>query len=158
MTFSLNKKEQLSGDKATVYSVQLEDGTDLFDQFLSENNEKYRKDVRDILQRIRAISNKTGAQEHFFKLHEGKPGDGLCALYDTPDKHLRLYCIRMGNSVVILGGGPKSTHTLQKDPKLKEENYLLREISEEITDKMKNGELRFSDDELELIGKIINYE
>lgn len=159
MTFSLNKKKQLSGDKATVYSVQLEDGTDLFDQFLSENAGDYENDTKDILQRIRAMASKTGAQEHFFKTHEGEPGDQVCALYDTPNQNLRLYCIRMGNTVVILGGGgPKSTRTLQQDPKLKKENYLLRDVSETIKQKMISNEIRFSDDELELIGEIINHE
>lgn len=139
--------------------MRLDDGTDLFDQFLSEHHSDYGKDVKDILQRIRAMANRTGAQEHFFKTKEGNPGDGVCALYDTPDKHLRLYCIRMGNAVIILGGGgPKSTKTLQEDPKLKKENYLLREVSEEITKKMKDEEIRFSDDELELLGDNINHE
>lgn len=161
MTISLKRLDKLSGKKATVYSVQLDDGTDLFDQFLKENSAEYEKDVKDILQRIRSISRKAGAQKHFFKTKEGKPGDGVCALYDTPEKHLRLYCIRMGNTVIILGGGgpkPKEICALQEDPKLKHENYLLRDISKELTDKMRNGEIRFSDDELELLGDIINYE
>ncbi|MDR9408830.1 MAG: hypothetical protein RI573_08290 [Balneolaceae bacterium] len=156
MKFLLKKKDKLSGKKATVYTVELDDGTDLFSQFLSENHGDYDDDLSDILQRIRAMANKTGAQKHFFKTKEGIPGDGVCALYDTPDKHLRLYCIRMGNAVIILGGGgPKTTRTLQQDPKLKKENYLLREVSKEITDKMNSKEIRFSDDELELIGELI---
>lgn len=161
MTFSFKWIEKLSGKKATVYSVQLDDGTDLFDQFLNENSAKYENDVKNILQRIRSISRKTGAQEHFFKTKEGNPGDGVCAFYDSPEKHLRLYCIRMGNTVIILGGGgpkPENVQALQEDPKLKHENYLLRNISKQITKKMKNGEIRFSDDELELLGDIINYE
>lgn len=161
MTISLKRLDKLSGKKATVYSVQFDDGTDLFDQFLNENSAEYENDVKNILQRIRTISRKTGAQEHFFKTKEGNPGDGVCALYDTPEKQLRLYCIRMGNAVIILGGGgPKSKEirALQEDPKLKHENYLLRDISKEITDKMRSGKIRFSDDELELLGDIINYE
>ncbi|MEX0988167.1 MAG: hypothetical protein WD052_11880 [Bacteroidales bacterium] len=105
------------------------------------------------------MATKTGAQEHFFKTKEGKPGDQVCALYDTPEKNLRLYCIRMGNTVIILGGGgPKTTRTLQKDPKLKKENYIIREVSEVIKQKMISRKLRFSDDELELIGELINHE
>jgi hypothetical protein len=161
VTFLLKRIEKLSGKKATVYSVQLNDGTDLFDQFLNENSTEYENDVKNILQRIRSISRKTGAQEHFFKTKEGNPGDGVCALYETPEKHLRLYCIRMGNSVIILGGGgpkPEEVQALQDDPKLKHENYLLRDISKQITDKMRNEEIRFSDDELELLGDMIRYE
>lgn len=159
MNFTLIKRKQISGNKASVYSVRLDDGTNLFDQFLSEHHNDYGKDVKDILQRIRTMASKTGAQEHFFKTREGNPGDGVCALYDTPYKHLRLYCIRMGNAVIILGGGgPKSTQTLQEDPKLKKENYLLRDISQYITENMNTRIVQFSDDELELIGEIINHE
>lgn len=159
MKFLLKKKNELSGNKATVYTVELEDGTDLFDQFLSENHGDYDDDLSNILQRIRSMATKTGAQEHFFKTKEGKPGDQVCALYDTPEKNLRLYCIRMGNTVIILGGGgPKTTRTLQKDPKLKKENYIIREVSEVIKQKMISRKLRFSDDELELIGELINHE
>lgn len=46
MTFSFKWIEKLSGKKATVYSVQLDDGTDLFDQFLNENSAKYENDVK----------------------------------------------------------------------------------------------------------------
>jgi hypothetical protein len=161
VTISLKRLDKLSGKKATVYSVQLDDGTDLFDQFINENSAEYENDVKNILQRIRTISRKTGAQEHFFKTKEGNPGDGVCALYDTPEKQLRLYCIRMGNAVIILGGGgpkPKEIRALQEDPKLKHQNYLLRDISKVITNKMRSGEIRFSDDELELLGEIISYE
>ena len=115
MNYTLLKRAKLSGAKTTVYSVVLEDGTDLFDSFLNENATNYKRDVSNILQRLRAMATKTGAQEHFFKPHEGKPGDGVCALFDTPDKNLRLYVIRMGNAVLMLGGGgPKTTRTLQK--------------------------------------------
>lgn len=159
MNFTLIKRKQLSGNKASVYSIRLDDGTDLFDRFLGENHNDYEKDVKDILQRIRTMANRTGAQKHFFKTQEGKPGDGVCALYDTPDKHLRLYCIRMGNAVIILGGGgPKSTKTLQEDHKLKKENYLLRDISQYIIENMNTSIIHFSDDELELSGEIINHE
>ena len=159
MNYTLLKREGLSGAKATVYSVQLEDGTDLFDRFLSENETNFPQDVSNILQRLRAMATKTGAQQHFFKQREGKPGDGVCALFDTPGKHLRLYVIRMGNAVLILGGGgPKKTRTLQQDPKLNYENYTLREVSQFISEKMRTNELQFSDDETELTGNIVQHE
>ncbi|MBK6979124.1 MAG: hypothetical protein IPH28_20170 [Cytophagaceae bacterium] len=59
-------------------------------------------------------------------------GDGVCALYDDPDRNLRLYCIRYGKQIVVLGGGghkPKTIRALQEDEKLKQENYLIRNIS-----------------------------
>ncbi|HET8865922.1 MAG TPA: hypothetical protein VFM80_09490 [Gracilimonas sp.] len=157
MKFSLLKIDKISGDKSSFYTVQMEEGTILFDRFINENSKLHEKEIRDILQRIRAMAHRTGAQEHFFKLHEGKPGDGVCALYDEPDANLRLYCIRFGSAIVIIGGGglkEKIIREFQQNKKLTDENYLLREISAEITDKMKSGEIRFSDDELEFIGNL----
>lgn len=157
MKFSLLKIDKISGAKSSFYTVQLEDGTILFDRFINENSELHEKELRDILQRIRAMAHHTGAQEHFFKLHEGKPGDGICALYDEPDAKLRLYCIRYGSAIVIIGGGgpkEKNIREFQQNKKLTDENYLLREISAEITDKMKSGEIRFSNDELKFVGNL----
>lgn len=103
------------------------------------------------------MAHHTSAQEHFFKLYEGKLGDGVCALYDEPDAKLRLYCIRYGSAIVIIGGGgpkEKSIREFQQNKKLTNENYLLREISQTITGKMKSGDIRFSDDELEFEGNL----
>lgn len=64
-----------------------------------------------MVQRLKIIGTKTGAREQFFKLHEGNPGDGVCALFDLPDKNLRLYCIRYNTQIIILGGGWNKTCT-----------------------------------------------
>ena len=70
---------------------------------------------------------------------------------------MRLYCIRYGNSLVLLGGGgfkPKSIRKLQEENKLREENYLLRKISALITERIKTGEIQFSDDGTGLFGSL----
>ena len=54
-------------------------------------------------------------------MDEGIPGDGVCALFDLPNSNLRLYCIRYGNSIIILGGGgqkPKTISAFQENEKL----------------------------------------
>lgn len=92
----------------------------------------------------------------FFKEKEGGPGDGVCALYDEESK-LRLYCIKYGTQLVVVGGGgpkPKTVRAFQEDEKLKEENYLLREISKQITEKIKTREIWFSKDFLDFIGSL----
>lgn len=77
----------------------LEDGnTTLFDQFILENKSQQPEALNSILSKLILIGHKTGAKEHFFKLNEGNLGDGICALYDSPNKTLRLYCIRYGNN------------------------------------------------------------
>ncbi|WP_107038590.1 hypothetical protein [Brumimicrobium mesophilum] len=106
--------------------------------------------------RLKIIGNETGARESFFKTKEGVPGDGVCALYDTPDKKLRLYCIRYGKELIIIGsGGQKNVRALQGDEKLEKENYILRWLSAKITECMQNGELSFSSDYMNFEGNLI---
>ncbi|MGB5989271.1 MAG: hypothetical protein WBG43_05990 [Marinifilaceae bacterium] len=166
MKYELRKLDNLSGSKASVYSPFIEEeGKTLFDIFLEENISSFKSELNDIYSRIHTIGHKVGAREQFFKLKEGKPGDGVCALYDNPDKNLRLYCIRYGLSLVILGGGgykSKDIRKLQEDPKLKKENYLLKEISESIKEKSKFGEIKFVSDGMDFEGDLTfndeNYE
>ena len=107
------------------------------------------------MNRLKVIGHKTGAREHFFKLNEGEPGDGVCALYDLPEKSLRLYCIRYGSLILILGGGGnKQSRTLQEDKKLTQENYFLRQVVKDIKSKMELGEIKFSEDGTGFIGNL----
>lgn len=158
MKFEIIKVSQLSGRKATIYSVIVNDAPHtLFDQFLIENASDFLTEVQDITSRIRVIGHKTGAIETFFRKPEGKAGQDIFALYDSPGSKLRLYCIRLGNVAVILGGGgpkPKNIRALQDDPKLKEENYILREISDRLTQRIKEKEIRWSEDGMELEGEL----
>ena len=68
----------------------------------------------------------------------------------------RLYCIRYGSVVLILGGGgAKNVRALQDDPKLKKENYVLRQISKVLTQAMKEGELQWNNDFDDFTGNLI---
>lgn len=99
-----------------------------------------------------------GARFQFFKEHEGKAGDMVCALFDLPEKKLRLYCIRLGSVVVIIGGGgEKKVQTLQDDDKLTAENYLLRHISAELYQRILDKDIKWSADGMELLGDL-NFE
>jgi hypothetical protein len=153
MNFKIVKIGNLSGGYASVYSILLPDeGITLFDRFVKENKDSFISELKDIYNRLSTIGHTTGARVQFFKMNEGAPGDGICALYDNPDSKLRLYCIRYDSSVIILGGGghkPKTIRALQEDSKLKEENYLLRKISNVITQRIKDAEICISDGEIE---------
>lgn len=143
-SYKLIKIPQFCGRKATFYTVVSEDGDNLFNNFLAENSVKYTKEVKEIISTIRTMANDTGARSHFFKEKEGTPGDGVCALYDLEVKNLRLYCIRYGTDIVVLGGGgykPKTIKALQEDPKLTKENLLMRKISVDITNKIRDKDL-----------------
>ncbi len=158
MKFKVVQLSQFNGNKAGVYSVILDDEQQtLYERFLMENISAFKSEIIDVNKRIQTINRKTGAREIYFKFDEGNPGDGVCALYDEPGSKLRLYCIRYGNSLIILGsGGPKSKsiRAFQEDSKLTIENYLLRRISGLITERVRNGEILFSDDGTELYGEL----
>jgi hypothetical protein len=150
MRIQLVKINQLSGKQASIYSVIYnDDQITLFDIFLNENLISFKSELSTILLRLKVIGKKTGARETFFKIEEGDLGDGVCALYDDPKKNLRLYCIRYGASLIIIGsGGPKAKtiRALQQDSKLKKENLIMREISKLIKEKMEDKTISFTDD------------
>ena len=156
MTFEIVELLDFSGYKAGIYTVIIGNSANsLFDSFIEENIQKHSLEIGDILATIETIGHETGASEHFFKPNEGSLGDGICALYDNPEKKLRLYCIRYGSATIILGGGgPKNVRSLQEDPKLKSENYILRKISKMITNAIKEGDILWAVDQKRLIGDL----
>lgn len=158
MEFELVKIKELSGEKTSIYTVLSKgEKRSIFEKFLEENSGTFKSEILDILQRLKTIANKTGARDGFFKPNEGKPGDGICALYDQPGSKLRLYCIRFGSQLIILGGGgPKSKaiRALQESEKLKVENYQLREIAQQIMKAQKEKNIWFTKDFLDLEGDL----
>lgn len=158
MKFKIVKLTNFKGNEAGIYSIFIPDEQQtLFERFLKENINSFKSEIIDITQRIKTINTKTGAREHFFKHKEGAPGDGVCALFDIPGSKLRLYCIRYGNSLIILGGGghkPKHMKALQEDEKLTTENYLLRSISKLIKERTTSGEITFAEDYTTLEGNL----
>ncbi len=158
MKFEIVELDNLSGPEATIYSVIINDDSEtLFDKFLNENKNLFREELRIIIATLDEIAQRNGARRSYFKENEGKLGDLVCALYDTPLSNLRLYCIRFGTTVIILGGGghkPKTIRALQENDKLTRENYLLRKISALVYQKMKEREI-FWENEMELGGNLI---
>ncbi len=150
LTLELVELEDLSGEGATIYTLLVRElNKTLFEIFLDENEEQFATEIDDIYTRIEEIGDWAGARLNWFKTKEGRPGDGVCALYDDPDKALRLYCIRYGKCAIILGGGgpkPKDIRTLQENSKLTYENNIVKAVSREILLRIKNGELKWVDD------------
>lgn len=148
----------LSGDKASIYSIVSEESKVPFlDHFISEHRKDFIQDLMSIMGRLKSIGNTIGAVETFFKLDEGLEWDDLvCALYDIPDKHLRLYCIRMNENIVVVGnGGPKDVRAWQDDPKLSREVTEMMHYSKIIRTKLRDGSLRISEDGLRFEGDLI---
>lgn len=158
MKYKLVKMKQLSGNKASIYSIYIGDEQKtLFERFIEENKISFISELKDILSRLKTIANIEGAREQYFKINEGKPGDLVCALYDRPKSNLRLYCIRFGSSLIILGGGgnkPKTTRALQENPKLKSENEILLKLSEELLKRQRTREIFLVNDYMDFEGDL----
>ena len=158
MKFKIVKLNQFSGNKAGVYSVVLNnDEETLLNKFVRENEISFKSETKDIIKRLYSIGHCTGARSQFFKEWEGKPGDGVCALYDKPYSNLRLYCICYGTQLIIIGSGghkPKTIRALQEDKKLTKENTLIKQISQQITQRIKDKEIRFTPDYLDFTGDL----
>lgn len=158
MKYEIVKLEELSGNGATIYSI-LTEGSDqtLLEKFIEDHQSTYKTEVDEILSKLLNIGTKYGAREQWFKLKEGKPGDHVVALYDNPDKKLRVYGIRQGSCLLIMGDGgpkPKNITALQEDDKLTETNEFMRQVSNDIYEKMRDKEIRFSEDGYELEGDL----
>lgn len=158
MRYKLVKLQKLSGNKASIYSVIQNDETESFlEKFIKENKISFIDETKNILMRLKSIGHTTGARENFFKIFEGQFGDGVCALYDEPESNLRLYYIRYGTQLVVVGNGgpkPKRISAFQEDEKLTEENYFLRWLSEEITSRIKEKEIIYINDHLDFSGNL----
>lgn len=158
MKCRLVKIHSLCGKKASVYSVLIEnEKVTQLEKFILENKCSFLSETIDILKRLKTIGHKTGARIQYFKEFEGKPGDGVCALFDNPDSKLRIYCILFGTQLLVVGGGgpkPKNISAFQEDKKLKDENYFLRWLSEQITQRIKEKEITFENNYLDFSGDL----
>lgn len=151
-----------SGNEAKVYSIILEGETEtLFDKFVDEYKLNFKDEIKNILKTVYQIGHTTGARSSFFKHFEGKYGDFVCALYDSPEKNLRLYCIRFGMVAVILGGGGEKADGIgpwQDDEKLSAEANKIMMLANNILERLDDGDLYWSNDKTEIEGNLKNYD
>lgn len=137
MEIEVVRLDEFEGKCGYVYSVSLDGDDTLYDDFLKRYSTLYPDEIKDILTRLKQMSLYTGFVDTFFKMNEGSPGDGVCALFDKR-KILRLYCIRYGNIALIVGcGGPKNTRTYQDDPYLNDKVEIIKKVSSVITKSIK---------------------
>lgn len=162
MNYEIVEETDLSGEACYIYSV-LPEGAEntLFEDFVDEYFDDNKYEVGNIYNRLRVIGSETGARECFFKINEGKPGDGVCALYDIPGSKLRLYCIVYGRVAVILGGGglkSKNIRRWEDDSKLKANAEFMINFSKKVSEAIKEKDIRFEADGRMTGNLIINDE
>ncbi len=159
MKYELVKIEELCGDKATIYSIRLNDSEDtLLNRFIENYKDSHLSEVKYIWEVLKVVSNETGYRENYFKPNEGFPGSQIEAIFDKPNSKLRLYFINLGKTILVIGDGgvkPKNIRALQESEELKENNYFLRQVSRDLEIKVQNREITFSPDFMRLLGNLI---
>ena len=148
--------------KARILSLEQTDAAGLFTIiFEGQNQSEFVKfitkfkddavrknDLRIILNQIDAMLL-NGAAERRFRL-EGKMNDGVCAL-PVYKSGLRLYCLRLSDSVLIVGnGGVKGSKTYEEDEDLNGYVISLQKLDALLKSDIKNGIVRI--EKTEIIG------
>lgn len=105
-----------------------------------KNDAVCQNDLRVILGVLHKMITTTGFLERLFR-PEGKMRDGVCALPIETGK-LRLYCLRLSDSILIIGnGGRKSTKTYNEDKELSGYVISLQKLDDLIKVAMRKGEV-----------------
>lgn len=146
MKLEIVKLDEFCCRAGCLYSVAINDDEYLlYDHFLNSFNSDYHSEIKELQTRLKTMAGTTGFVDTYFK-EEGSPDEGVYALYDKKQR-LRLYCIRYGNcTLVVGGGGPKTTRTYQEDPNLNSAVEMMEYVSSVITENIKNKNIVIESD------------
>ena len=111
-----------------------------FEKFIEafKNEADVSRDLNVILSYIEQMINGAGFLERYFR-PEGKMRDNVCALPVVSGK-LRLYCLRLSDSVLI-AGGRKTTQSDEEDANLNGYVISLQKLDELIKVEVKKGNI-----------------
>ncbi len=138
--------------KATILNLEQTESTGLFTIIFNGENQsefdkfvqKFRddavrnKDLRAILNQIELMMNAGAFLERRFR-PEGKMNDNVVAL-PVFKNSLRLYCLRMSDSVLIVGnGGVKNTKTYNESEDLNGYVISLQKLDALLKAEIRNG-------------------
>ena len=132
----------LQTDKVGLFSIIFEGNSlnefELFKERFKDDA-KYQDDLNKVLSVInRVLQN--GAPERYFRF-EGTKKDDVWAIPPYKNR-LRLYCLRMTDSVLIVGnGGVKDTRTYEENEELNGYVITLQKLDELIKKGMKDGSI-----------------
>lgn len=139
-------------EKACLFSISFEgESFSEFEKFILKHQEAYSKDLNIILAYIQRMLNASGFLERYFR-PEGKMRDRVCALPIESGK-LRLYCLRLSNSVMIAGnGGVKNVNRYEDSQELNGYVITLQKLEEAIKIAVKKGNITIEEHSID------NYE
>ena len=134
---------------AEIYAIKINSEScsefqKFFIEFKDSKDDGLRENLVEIIKTIEKIAQ-NGVLEHFFR-NEGKMSDRVCAIpinfsYKGKKKGvLRVYCIRISDKLLILGGGGlKNTKTYQEDSGLFDKVKTLQCIDGRLKDLEREG-------------------
>lgn len=136
--------------KAGLFSIcfQNEDLSE-FEKFIIRfKDDAYcQRDLQVILSAIQRMLAASGFLERYFR-PEGKMKDNVYALPIDSGK-LRLYCLRLSDSVMVVGnGGQKKTKTYQDSEELQGYVISLQKLDELIKDAVRKGDIIIEEREI----------
>lgn len=151
--------------KVTYYSVAVNDGDALYDQFIEKHTSENTNKLNHILAWLEKIGNKVGAYELYFR-NEAETGDARALPPKGKDReptyveyseisksdentpnNLRLYCFRASESVVFLFNGDiKTTDKAQDCENVREHFKIANTLSKLLDQAFINKDIRWNDD------------
>ena len=110
------------------------------EKFIVNNSQTYSTELNIILGAINRMLTSSGFLERYFR-PEGKMSDHVCALPIQSGK-LRLYCLRMNDSILIVGnGGVKDSKRYQDCPELNGYVVDLQQLDKALRFAIKRGDV-----------------
>ena len=126
-----------------------------FQKFIIKGNESVtiKPDLQKILTALQRMMNAVGFLERYFR-PEGKMRDRVAALPIETSK-LRLYCLRLSDSVLIVGnGGQKTSKTYNEDSELNGYVVNLQKLDDILREAEKKGSIRIEETTIEGVDDI----
>jgi hypothetical protein len=134
---SIKLQSIAEAENGSLFSICFEgDSISEFEKFVQEHNESYSKDLNTILTAIKRMLEVSGFLERYFQYN-----DNVCALPIDSGK-LRLYCVRINDSILILGnGGVKKAQKYQDCDNLNGYVVTLQKLDKALKIAIKSGEV-----------------
>lgn len=136
-------EEYKLGKKCNFYAIRFDsEEYSAMDQFILDYENKYSDEISSILAKISDMAEYRGAREKHFR-YENKKEDCIVALpeKDGEKKYLRLYCLRLCTTCVILGIGAvkdpnADKHKNHEIPHIKDIMEFMKQLNDEIDNRM----------------------
>lgn len=134
---SIKLQSIAEAENGSLFSICFEgDSISEFEKFVQEHSESYSKDLNTILTAIKRMLEVSGFLERYFQYN-----DNVCALPIDSGK-LRLYCVRINDSILILGnGGVKKAQKYQDCDNLNGYVVTLQKLDKALKIAIKSGEV-----------------